>query len=74
MFWESGAIGCNYTDSLNHSFERAFWNKENSRAPPNQSGFVRKPGTNDVECMDWTEGLTKTRQRRLVKKNRCVTQ
>ena len=36
--------------------------------------FVRKPGTNDMEYMEWTEGLTKTRQGGLVKQNRRVTQ
>ena len=36
--------------------------------------FVRKPGTNDIEYMEWTEGLTKTRQGGLVKQNRGVMQ
>ena len=41
---------------------------------PEDFRFVRKPGTNDEEYMEWTERLTKARQGGLVKQNRCVMQ
>ena len=66
LLWESGALGCDNAEKQNHSLmytlsqhfgtrgvqEHLQMNLEDFR-------FVRKPGTNDVEYMERTEGLTK---------------
>ena len=71
MFWESGALGCYNTGSLIHSLwhtlKQHFGTRgyqEHLQISLEDFRFVKKPGTNDVEYVDWTEGLTKTRRGR----------
>ena len=81
LLWESGALSCNNAESLNHSLwytlSQQFGTRgvqEHLQMNLEDFKFVRKPGTNEVEYVEWTEGLTKTRQGGLVKQNRRVTQ
>ena len=66
LLWESGALGCNNSESLNHSLwytlSQHFGTRgvqEHLQMNFKDFKFVRKPGTIDVEYVEWTEGLTK---------------
>ena len=83
LLWESGALGCDNAKSLN--LNHSLWYtlsqhfgvrgvQEHLQMNLEDFKFLRKPGTNDMEYVEWTEGLTKTRQGGLVKQNRRVTQ
>ena len=81
LLWGSGALGCDNPESLNHSLWytlsqhfRTRGVQEHLQMNLEDFRFVRKPGTNDVEYVEWKEGLTKTRQGGLVKQNRHVMQ
>ena len=74
-------MGCDNTEILHHSLwytlSQQFGMRgvqEHLQMKLEDFKFVRKPGSNDVENVEWTEGLTKTRQGGLVKQNRHVTQ
>ena len=69
LLWESGALGCDNAESLNHSLWYTLSQhfgmrgvQEHLQMNLKDFKFVRKPGTNDVEYVEWMEGLTKTRQ------------
>ena len=66
LLWESGALGCNNPESLNHSvwytLSQHFGTRgvqEHLQMNLEDFRFVRKPETTDVEYVEWTEGLTK---------------
>ena len=81
LLWETSALGSATGESLNHSLfytlSQHFGTRgvqEHLQMRLEDFRFVRKAGTAEVEYVEWTEGLTKTRQGGLVKQSRRVTQ
>lgn len=79
--WNSGTLGGESPTSLNHTMfymlSQQFGTRgcqEHNQMRIEDLKFVSNPQTGESEYVEWTEGLTKTRQGGLVKQDRRVPQ
>ena len=79
--WSTGVLGGESPTSLNHTMfyvlSQQFGTRgrqEHNQMRIEDFKWVRNPETGEIEYIEWTEGLTKTRQGGLVKQDRRVPQ
>ena len=76
--WQHGVLGHSTPQSLNYTGftkQASTLGQEAARNTIIQDlKFVHSPTTGEVEYVEWTQGITKTRQGGLVKTDRCVPQ